>query len=92
MSDIPVFGKKDEESTRIIAAINQMRNIWTTRTEKLEAQTLSDAAVLDSLPDPLLMLDNEGQVIGANLAARELFGFNVRGQTLRLLVDSQYLP
>ena len=92
VSDIPVFGKKDEESTRIIAAINQMRNIWTTRTEKLEAQTLSDAAVLDSLPDPLLMLDNEGQVIGANLAARELFGFNGRGQTLRLLVDSQYLP
>lgn len=33
VSDIPVFGKKDEESTRIIAAINQMRNIWTTRTE-----------------------------------------------------------
>lgn len=92
VSDIPTFGKKDEESARIIAAINQMRNIWTTRTEQLEAQTLSDAAVLDSLPDPLLMLDNEGQVIGANLAARELFGFNVRGQTLRLLVDSQYLP
>lgn len=92
VSDIPTFGKKDEESARIIAAINQMRNIWTTRTEKLEAQTLSDAAVLDSLPDPLLMLDNEAQVIGANLAARELFGFNVRGQTLRLLVDSQYLP
>ena len=90
--DMPTFGKKDEESARIIAAINQMRNIWTTRTEQLEAQTLSDAAVLDSLPDPLLMLDDESQVIGANLAARELFGFNVRGQTLRMLVDSQYLP
>lgn len=92
VSDIPMFGKKDEESTRIIAAINQMRNVWTMRTEQLEAQTLSDAAVLDSLPDPLLMLDDESRVIGANLAARELFGFNVRGQTLRLLVDSEYLP
>ena len=82
VSDMPTFGKKDEESARIVAAINQMRNIWTTRTEQWEAQTLSDAAVLDSLPDPLLMLDKEGVVIGANLAARELFGFNVRGQTL----------
>ena len=90
--EVPVFGKQDEESIRIIAAINQMRNVWITRTEHLEAQTLSDAAVLDSLPDPLLMLDDNGIVIGANLAARELFGFNVRGQTLKTLVGSQYLP
>ncbi|MBO4644176.1 MAG: PAS domain-containing protein [Alphaproteobacteria bacterium] len=92
ISDMPVFSKRDEESVRIVAAINQMRNIWATKTEHLEAQTLSDAAVLDSLPDPLLMLDEEGVVIGANLAARELFGFNVRGQSLKTLVESQYLP
>lgn len=89
---MPVFSKRDEESVRIIAAINQMRNVWAIRTEHLEAQTLSDAAVLDSLPDPLLMLDEDGIVIGANLAARELFGFNVRGQALKVLVESQYLP
>lgn len=92
VSNILVFSKKDEESIRIVAAINQMRNVWTSRTESLEAQTLSDAAVLDSLPDPLLMLDEKGSVIGANLAARHLFGFNVRRQTLSMLVESQYLP
>lgn len=92
VSDMPVFSEKDEESVRIVAAINQMRNVWATRAEHLEAQTLSDAAVLDSLPDPLLMLDDGGIVIGANLAARELFGFNVRGQALKVLVESQYLP
>lgn len=91
VSDVPAFSKKDEESVRIIAAINQMRNIWATRTEQLTAQTLSDAAVLDSLPDPLLMLDGEGCVIGANLAARQLFGFNVRGRLLRDLTDSTEL-
>ena len=92
VSEVPVFGKKDEESVRIVAAINQMRNVWATKTEHLEAQTLSDAAVLDSLPDPLVMLDGDGIVIGANLAARQLFGFNVRGQALKTLVESQYLP
>lgn len=91
VSEVPVFGKKDEESLRIIAAINQMRNVWTSRTDHLEAQTLSDAAVLDSLPDPLLMLDEEGTVIGANLAARHLFGFNVRGQSLKTLGESSSL-
>ena len=92
VSDMPVFSKRDEESVRIVSAINQMRNVWTTKNEHLEAQTLSDAAVLDSLPDPLLMLDGEGIVIGANLAARHLFGFNVRGQALKTFVESQYLP
>ncbi|MBR1777189.1 MAG: PAS domain-containing protein [Alphaproteobacteria bacterium] len=92
ISDMPVFSERDEESVRIVSAINQMRNVWATRAEHLEAQTLSDAAVLDSLPDPLLMLDDKGTVIGANLAARELFGFNVRGQALKILVESQYLP
>lgn len=91
VSNVPAFSKKDEESVRIIAAINQMRNIWATRTEQLTAQTLSDAAVLDSLPDPLLMLDGDGCVIGANLAARQLFGFNVRGRMLRDLTDSAEL-
>lgn len=89
VADMPNFTNQNEESARIVAAINQMRNIWATRAEKLEAQTLSDAAVLDSLPDPLLMLDNDAVVIGANLAARELFGFNARGRTLDSLVDSE---
>ena len=87
VSELPQIGSHDDESARIVAAINQMRNIWTTRAEKLEAQTLSDAAVLDSLPDPLLMLDENGGVTGANLAARETFGFNVRRQTIRDLIS-----
>ncbi len=88
----PTFGRQDEETIRIIAAINEMRNIWTTKTEQLQAQTLSDAAILDSLPDPLLMFDKQGLIIGANLAARELFGFHVRGQTIQLFINSQHLP
>lgn len=86
VSELPTFGR-DDESARIVAAINQMRNIWATRTEKLEAQTLSDAAVLDSLPDPLLMLDSSGEVMGVNLAAREVFGFDARGKPLEQLIE-----
>jgi two-component system phosphate regulon sensor histidine kinase PhoR len=39
----------------------------------LENRTLSDAAVLDTLPDPLLMINKTGVIIGSNLAARTLF-------------------
>ena len=81
-SELPHMTGKDDESALIVAAINRMRTIWLNKTERLEAQTLSDAAVLDSLPDPLLMLDEDGEVMGANMAARRILGFSVRGKKL----------
>ena len=81
-SELPHLTGTDDESALIIAAINRMRTIWLNKTERLEAQTLSDAAVLDSLPDPLLMLDEDGEVMGANQAAREILGLSVRGRKL----------
>lgn len=81
-SELPRMTGKDDESALIVAAINRMRTIWLNKTERLEAQTLSDAAVLDSLPDPLLMLDEDGEVMGANMAARRILGFSVRGKKL----------
>lgn len=91
VSELPQIGSHDDESARIVAAINQMRNIWATKAEKLQAQTLSDAAVLDSLPDPLLMIDEKRRVTGANLAARETFGFNVRKKNLEELLNVEDL-
>ena len=91
VSELPRIGSANDESARIVAAINQMRNIWTTRAEQLEAQTMSDAAVLDSLPDPLLMLDEDGIVTGANFAARSFFGFNSRDKKLSDLIDDEAL-
>lgn len=44
------------------------------KTDTLEAQTISDTAVLDTLPDPIMMIDRAGNVIGANLSSRTLFG------------------
>lgn len=81
-SELPHIAGTDDESALIIAAINRMRTIWLNKTERLEAQTLSDAAVLDSLPDPLLMLDEDGEVMGANMAAREILGVSVREKKL----------
>ena len=81
-SELPHIAGTDDESALIIAAINRMRTIWLNKTERLEAQTLSDAAVLDSLPDPLLMLDEDGEVMGANQSAREILGLSVRGRKL----------
>ncbi len=72
----------DNETKIIVTAINNMHNIWDEKASELEAQTISDSAVLDSLPDPLIMLDKDGIICGANLSARDMFGHNIRNKTI----------
>lgn len=67
-----------EKDTKDIAeAINSVHKLWISKTDTLEAQTLSDAAVFDTLPDPILMLDSKGNITGSNLAARQLLGDDI---------------
>ena len=72
----------DNETKIIVNAINDMHNIWNNKASELEAQTISDSAVLDSLPDPLIMLDKDGLITGANLSARDTFGHNIRNKSI----------
>lgn len=46
------------------------------------ASLLISSAVLDCLPDPILLLDGERVIIAANVAARTLLGENSRGRSL----------
>lgn len=68
----------ESEAKEIAQAINTIHRFWTSKNETLEAQTMSDAAVLDTLPDPILMLDGEGFVTGSNLSARTLLGDDIQ--------------
>ena len=54
----------------------------------LEAQTISDTAVLDSLPDPIMMIDRSGNILGANLSARSNFGKNITNKNIDRVFDS----
>ncbi|MBP5214963.1 MAG: hypothetical protein J6039_00185, partial [Alphaproteobacteria bacterium] len=50
-----------EKDTKDLAdALKSIHRFWTSKTATLEAKALSDAAVFDTLPDPILMLDGEG--------------------------------
>lgn len=44
------------------------------------------AAVLDALPDPVILLNAERRVIAANLASRQLLGDKIKGRDLTLLL------
>ena len=51
-----------------------MHKFWAQKADVLETQTISDTAVLDSLPDPIIVIDKIGNILGANLSARTSFG------------------
>ncbi|MGE5146534.1 MAG: ATP-binding protein [Candidatus Eiseniibacteriota bacterium] len=56
------------------------------RTSRLEARSEAKATVLDYVPEPVVLIDRGHQVIGANLAARNLFGRTAIGRSLASLL------
>ena len=78
----------EKEAKEIVDAVNAMHQFWAHKTDVLEAQTMSDTAVLDSLPDPILMIDRSGNILGANLSARSLMGNDITEKNIDGLFNS----
>lgn len=91
-SEESLLSQMTEKETRdLTEAINSMHKFWIDKAEMLENRTLSDAAVLDTLPDPLIMINKDGIVIGANLAARTLFSSDLNNKAfLPLINDAKF--
>ena len=49
---------------------------------QLQGQVKASEAVINHVPDPLLLIDRDGQVIEANIAARRLLGQRIVGRAL----------
>ena len=79
----------EDEYGDIIEAINRLHNIWSAKKGDSQNNYLSDSAILDILPDPLLLLGENQEILGANLAARNLFGFEVRNMPLGKIITNE---
>lgn len=72
-----------EKDTKELAnAINSIYRFWASKADSLEARAITDAAVLDTLPDPIITIDNEGNITGSNLSARNLFGDDLSSRNI----------
>lgn len=78
----------EKETKDLAQAIISIHRLWTSKTAALEAQTMSDAAVFDTFPDPILMLDREGNIVGTNLTAKQFLGGNVLGTNIDKLFST----
>ncbi|MBL8643175.1 MAG: PAS domain-containing protein [Rhodospirillaceae bacterium] len=64
---------------RLMNALNSLRRVWAERRAEAEGLAKSRQDILDSLPDPLLLLDRQRRVVGANIAALDLLGRDLGG-------------
>ncbi len=78
----------EQEAKDIAQAINSIHKFWVYKTDALEAQSMSDTAVLDTLPDPILMIDRAGNILGANLSARKLLGDKIIEKNIEKVFNS----
>ncbi|TAN54932.1 MAG: PAS domain-containing protein [Rhodospirillales bacterium] len=70
----------------------RLRTNWSRELRTQYAVAGSHETVLDSLPDPLLLLDEKRRVVRANLTARKLFGRDLKERDLaQFLRDPEVL-
>ena len=72
--------------TELTGAIDRLQRTFTDRRTALAALAQESETVLDSLLDPLLVLDRTRRVTSANAAARALFGPRITGDDLSTVV------
>lgn len=65
--------RRSATARRLLAAINALRKLWAERRDEAGALAKSRQNILDSLPDPLFILDSRRRIVSTNGAARELF-------------------
>jgi two-component system phosphate regulon sensor histidine kinase PhoR len=73
----PIFASATAQ--RLMTALNALRKLWAERRDEAQALAASRQDILDSLPDPLLLLDRQRRVVGANRAARTLLERELSG-------------
>ena len=78
----------EKETKDLISAINSMHKFWADKNQMLENRTLSDAAVLDTLPDPLILIEKNSNIIGSNLSARKLFQNKLNNINLTSIINN----
>ncbi|MBP5352825.1 MAG: PAS domain-containing protein [Alphaproteobacteria bacterium] len=75
--DLKNLNLSDQDTKKLADAINSFHRFWISKTDTLEARAMSDAAVFDTLPDPIIMIDSEGNITGANRSARDSLGEDI---------------
>ena len=82
--DAPAPITRYPETTDIAVALARQARSWTGHAEQAAAQARAAAEVLNSLPDPIVLISRERRMTRTNRAARDLLGQDLEGQDLSM--------
>ncbi|HSV28729.1 MAG TPA: ATP-binding protein, partial [Candidatus Omnitrophota bacterium] len=66
----------------MVSSVAQLRRAWQTRQAEIAARARWNESLFDTLPDPLVLLDEARRVVRVNLAAAREFGVDLAGRDL----------
>ena len=81
-AEAPAAARRYGIARDLVAAITKLHRWGRDSVDELRGLVETRETVLDSVPDPLLMLDQNGRVVRANLSARLLLGKALNGRDL----------
>jgi two-component system phosphate regulon sensor histidine kinase PhoR len=72
-------------------ALTSLRALWERKKQDMQTVITEREILVDTLPDILIMINNDKEIVRTNRAARAIFGQNLGKKTLRSVVPSDAL-
>lgn len=72
-------------------ALRKLNHSWQERKDQLEAYASENKVIIDTLQDPILLIDKEMRVLRVNNAALKLLGSSIARSTIPEVIDSKEL-
>lgn len=85
--DLSFLGSANELSE----ALKKLQASWDVKKKQMETIITEREILVDTLPDILIMVNDEKKIVRTNRAARAIFGQNLAGRQLKDVIASSYL-
>lgn len=72
-------------------ALKRLQSSWDVKKKQMETIITEREILVDTLPDILIMVNDEKKVVRTNRAARAIFGQNLAGRFLKDVIPNNYL-
>ena len=72
-------------------ALRKLQASWDVKKRQMETIITEREILVDTLPDILVMINDDKKVVRTNRAARAIFGQNLAGKTLQEVIPNAYL-
>lgn len=77
--------------TGVAAAVGRLARGAMEQQRRADQNTRANAVIIENLPEPLLLLDADGAIVDANIAARSAFGDRLTGQDVSTVIRAPAL-